>query len=321
MDVSDVTPQLEQLDVDLNKLEEVLKPLLGDFGDLSSKLPLLDKSKLYVLMAYSIESLLFSSLRLNGVDTKNHAIYTELTRVKQYFEKIQKLETPPAERETKVNTEAVARFVKNDLAGSNKDIQNKLTELIAREKAKATAAATSSSDKKRSADEAASEGRSIEPQDQKSSARPAPSRPTVPARGAPAPTHQQQTRPATTYAPSAARPSQAPNAGGAAPTASQGPGLLGQMASTAAGVAIGSSIGHMVGNGISSMFGGSSEAGAPEASTQAQAAPQNGSAWGNNCAGATTNFTKCMDENGGNMQICGWYLEQLKACQAAASQY
>ena len=77
----------------------------------------------------------------------------------------------------------------------------------------------------------------------------------------------------------------------------------------------------MVGNGISSMFGGSSEAGAPEASTQAQAAPQNGSAWGNNCAGATTNFTKCMDENGGNMQICGWYLEQLKACQAAASQY
>ncbi|KLU83256.1 hypothetical protein MAPG_02321 [Magnaporthiopsis poae ATCC 64411] len=43
--------------------------------------------------------------------------------------------------------------------------------------------------------------------------------------------------------------------------------------------------------------------------------------WGNNCAGATQNFTKCMDENGGNMQICNWYLEQLKACQAAASQY
>lgn len=54
-----MTPQLEQLDVDLNRLEEVLKPLLGDFGDLSSKLPLLDKSKLYVLMAYAIESLLF----------------------------------------------------------------------------------------------------------------------------------------------------------------------------------------------------------------------------------------------------------------------
>jgi hypothetical protein len=28
-----------------------------------------------------------------------------------------------------------------------------------------------------------------------------------------------------------------------------------------------------------------------------------------------------MDEHNGNMQICNWYLEQLKACQAAASNY
>ncbi|KAL2166591.1 hypothetical protein VTG60DRAFT_2486 [Thermothelomyces hinnuleus] len=93
------------------------------------------------------------------------------------------------------------------------------------------------------------------------------------------------------------------------------------MASTAAGVAIGSSIGHVVGNGISSLFGGGSSS-EPAQTTQAQAAPQtNNSTWGNNCAGATEQFTKCMDEHGGNMQICGWYLEQLKACQAAASQF
>ncbi|KAK3996494.1 Sas10/Utp3/C1D family-domain-containing protein [Cladorrhinum sp. PSN332] len=175
MDVSDVTPQLEQLDVDIKKLEEALKPLLGDIGDLSTKLPLLDKSKLYVLMAYAIESLLFSSLRLNGADTKNHAIFSELTRVRQYFEKIQKLETPPAERETKVNTEAAARFIKNDLAG-NKDIQNKLTELIAREKAKAeaaaAAAAASSAEKKRSAAEATSGARSLEESEDQKSKRP-----------------------------------------------------------------------------------------------------------------------------------------------------
>ena len=23
------------------------------------------------------------------------------------------------------------------------------------------------------------------------------------------------------------------------------------------------------------------------------------------------NFTQCLDQNGGNMQICNWYLEQL----------
>ncbi|AEO65155.1 3c4bb645-75ac-4118-a6ff-69b4c89687fb [Thermothielavioides terrestris] len=159
------------------------------------------------------------------------------------------------------------------------------------------------------------------PRQSRSTARPAPARPSVPARSAPAPTQQQQTRPATTYA---APPPSAPAPTATAPTAqpvSQGPGLLGQMASTAAGVAIGSSIGHVVGNGISSLFGGSSSAPEPAQATQAQAAQPSNNSWGNNCAGATEQFTRCMDEQGGNMQICGWYLEQLKACQAAARQY
>ncbi|KAI0173631.1 hypothetical protein GGR52DRAFT_543828 [Hypoxylon sp. FL1284] len=144
----------------------------------------------------------------------------------------------------------------------------------------------------------------------RSAARPAPARPTVPSR-APAP---QQQRPAATYAPAQQHPQQhAPSA--AAPQASQGPGLFGQMASTAAGVAVGSSIGHAVGGLFSG--GGSSE---PAEAAPPQASPQQNQ-WGNNCAGATQSFTKCMDDNSGNMQICGWYLEQLKACQAAASQY
>jgi len=129
----------------------------------------------------------------------------------------------------------------------------------------------------------------------------APSRPTVPSR-APAPTQQQQSRPATTYAPPAAQP-QAP------PAQSQGPGLFGQMASTAAGVAVGSSIGHAIGG----MFGGGSSSSAElpaQQQAQAQATQQN-SSWGNNCQTATQNFTKCMDDNNGNMQICNWYLEQL----------
>ncbi|KAI1212527.1 uncharacterized protein F4807DRAFT_457324 [Annulohypoxylon truncatum] len=145
----------------------------------------------------------------------------------------------------------------------------------------------------------------------RSAARPAPSRPTVPSR-APAP---QQTRPAATYAPAHQQHGPAPTA--TAPQASQGPGLFGQMASTAAGVAVGSSIGHAIGG----LFGGSGGSEPAEASPQAQAQQQQQSQWGNNCQGATQSFTKCMDEQGGNMQICGWYLEQLKACQAAASQY
>ncbi|KAL2198643.1 Sas10/Utp3/C1D family-domain-containing protein [Corynascus similis CBS 632.67] len=156
MDVTDVTPQLDQLEEELSKAEKSLGPLLGDIGDISSKLPLLDKAKLYVLVSYTIEALLFSALRLNGVDAKNHPIFTELTRVRQYVEKIEKLEKPLAERENAVNTEAAARFLKSDL-GDNKDIKAKLTELIAKEREKALAKAA---EKKRPAEEAAAESSS-----------------------------------------------------------------------------------------------------------------------------------------------------------------
>jgi hypothetical protein len=91
------------------------------------------------------------------------------------------------------------------------------------------------------------------------------------------------------------------------------------------GVAVGSSIGHAIGGFFS---GGSS---APAESQQAPAPAQpmdnglyqsNNAAWENPaCATDVQNFRKCMDENQGNLSICGWYLDQLKACQAAAKQY
>ncbi len=65
--------------------------------------------------------------------------------------------------------------------------------------------------------------------------------------------------------------------------------------------------------------GGSAEPAAaqqqPAGAVDAYASPSVSSAqqenWGANCQTATQHFTRCMDENGGNMQICNWYLEQL----------
>ncbi|OIW31050.1 hypothetical protein CONLIGDRAFT_562796, partial [Coniochaeta ligniaria NRRL 30616] len=115
MDITDITPQLDDLGASLDNLEAALKPLIDDVGSVASKLPLLDKAKLNVMTCYAIESLLFSALRLNGVDAKDHAIFTELTRIKQYFAKIQKIENPPAERDTTVDTRAAIRFIRSDL--------------------------------------------------------------------------------------------------------------------------------------------------------------------------------------------------------------
>ncbi|ODQ61173.1 hypothetical protein WICANDRAFT_23525, partial [Wickerhamomyces anomalus NRRL Y-366-8] len=104
----------------------------------------------------------------------------------------------------------------------------------------------------------------------------------------------------------------------------QQPGMFAQMASTAAGVAVGSTIGHTLGAGITSMFGGSSSApaeqqqAAPPAQQQAQYSQQQ---QGGVCDVDARNFTRCLGDNDGNMQICDFYLQQLKACQEASRQY
>ncbi|MCJ1370271.1 hypothetical protein MMC20_001483 [Loxospora ochrophaea] len=152
------------------------------------------------------------------------------------------------------------------------------------------------------------------PRQRRGSVASAPKRPTAaPARPNVTPP-QQPNRPNTT---AAAPPAQAqkPQAQGQ----SQGPGLFGQMASTAAGVAVGSSIGHAIGGFFG---GGSSQAVEPaDANGNNTLAQQDQQSMSRTCDGDAKTFTKCMDEHGGNMQICGWYLEQLKSCQAAASPY
>ncbi|AQZ14451.1 MIC17 (YMR002W) [Zygosaccharomyces parabailii] len=122
-----------------------------------------------------------------------------------------------------------------------------------------------------------------------------------------------------------AQHAQQPNAYSHPPAAqqSQGGGLFSQMASTAAGVAVGSAVGHTIGAGLSGVFGGSSEPQQQQqpqqvASADSQALNQNQA---RPCDMDARSFTRCLDENNGNFQICDYYLQQLKACQEAARQY
>lgn len=103
------------------------------------------------------------------------------------------------------------------------------------------------------------------------------------------------------------------------------PGLFGQMASTAAGVAVGSTIGHTIGAGLTGIFGGSSQAPVDQYQDQNQLAAQqqqsNYQEQAKHCDADAMNFTRCLGDNNGNMQICDYYLQQLKACQEASRQY
>lgn len=111
--------------------------------------------------------------------------------------------------------------------------------------------------------------------------------------------------------------SNVPAAQGAAPAQ---PSMLGGIMQTAAGVGIGS----VVGSGISNMlFGGRShdngEAAAAPAQGQAYNSQQNNGA--NSCEILAKDFTQCLNATGNDMGACAFYLDQLKACQAAAAPY
>lgn len=135
IETGDVESMVEELDGNIDDLEEALAPILkATLAAAASKLPLLDKAKLYVLATYAIESTLFSALRLNGVDAKKHPIFQELSRVKEYFAKIKAAENAGTKRSTTVDREAAARFIKHGLAGNEKyDLERE--EKQAREKA------------------------------------------------------------------------------------------------------------------------------------------------------------------------------------------
>ncbi|KEZ39208.1 Uncharacterized protein SAPIO_CDS9872 [Scedosporium apiospermum] len=135
MSVQDISPDLDKLEAQLDKVEATIKPLLENISN-STQLPLVDRAKLFTLTNYALE---IASLRLQGADALNHPVFTtELKRVKQYFDKIEAAENPPQPqpRTQKVDTEAATRMIKAGLS-DDQALKNKLAEQIAKEKAKA----------------------------------------------------------------------------------------------------------------------------------------------------------------------------------------
>ncbi|KAF3396873.1 Nuclear nucleic acid-binding protein C1D [Talaromyces pinophilus] len=140
MEVANLLPVVDRLEDNIDDLEEALEPLLSrSLDETSKKLPLLERAKLHALLTYTLESLIFSYLNLHGTNAKEHPVFKELTRVRQYFVKIKALENPPEEEAKptmKLDQQAARRFIAHGLAGNDQyDIER--AEKQAKEKARA----------------------------------------------------------------------------------------------------------------------------------------------------------------------------------------
>ncbi|KAI9849189.1 MAG: hypothetical protein M1838_000266 [Thelocarpon superellum] len=144
MDPTDLSPLLQQLARHVDELDASLAPILASpLADTAAKLPLLDKAKLYVLATYALESCLFSYLRLHGVDARQHPVFRELARVKQYFAKIQAVTAVDEQKQPAMtlDTAAAGRVIRSSLAGNDK-IDLARAEQQAKERARALLRAT-----------------------------------------------------------------------------------------------------------------------------------------------------------------------------------
>ncbi|CAO3658847.1 unnamed protein product [Rhizopus stolonifer] len=92
-----------------NHLEPIFsKPL----NDISAKLTMTEKYELQVLLSYSLNTLFYIYLRINGSDPQKHAVMVELKRVQKYITKLKAYQGKEAKPNMKLNKEAAGRFIK-----------------------------------------------------------------------------------------------------------------------------------------------------------------------------------------------------------------
>jgi len=92
---------LETLSSRLSETESSLSVLLDGSASLSEaveSLPVLDRAKFFVTLAYAIDSLIFCYIRTKGASFKDHPVMQELERVKNYIRKVNAAEQVPTDR-------------------------------------------------------------------------------------------------------------------------------------------------------------------------------------------------------------------------------
>eukprot|EP01067_Filipodium_phascolosomae_P007883 Filipodium_phascolosomae@DN653_c0_g1_i2.p1 len=105
----------------LSALEEVVLPLEEiELSELNGSIDEQERCQLHAMMGFSITSLYFMLLRLDGIDPKQHPILQELDRVKKYTAKLNQAMEDDKEPSRRVDVGAAGRFIAAQLAANPK---------------------------------------------------------------------------------------------------------------------------------------------------------------------------------------------------------
>ncbi|ORX89180.1 exosome-associated factor Rrp47/DNA strand repair C1D [Basidiobolus meristosporus CBS 931.73] len=84
---------VNQLEASLSKIQAHLDPLLSaPLNETIGKLPVMDRCKLEVMVAYAINTLFWIYLKTQGVPPNDHPVMKELERIRGYIQKIKETE-------------------------------------------------------------------------------------------------------------------------------------------------------------------------------------------------------------------------------------
>lgn len=111
--------RLRGLSTQLAVVEGHLDPLLKlPMVPLLKSLPPLERTKLEVAIAFSLNALFFVYLKTQGVAPAEHPVMAKLKRVKTYLRRIKQLESGGSQSRVSIDTSVVKRVVKRHLASA-----------------------------------------------------------------------------------------------------------------------------------------------------------------------------------------------------------
>ncbi|KAJ2494076.1 hypothetical protein IWW37_000154 [Coemansia sp. RSA 2050] len=120
-----LSKHVDQLTVAVGQVQRALEPILKQpLSEVLPKLSTIQRCELEALVAYSIDTLFWIFLKINGIPPKEHPVMKELQRVQRYIAKINAAKTTVStggnERTLQLDKDAADRFIKGALASTSK---------------------------------------------------------------------------------------------------------------------------------------------------------------------------------------------------------